>query len=104
MLKEANLECLSEQTSALPPVPPISLPLTAQSLPVVDTRDKDGQVFKRSGVTVYGQFFAFDAREIDLRQEKLNWASKSDELRPLLESFSRGEFAKLHTLNLVIAR
>ncbi len=115
MLKEANLECMSEQTSALPPVPPMSLPLNVQSppmslplnvqsLPVVVTREKDGQVIKGSGVTVYGQFFAFDAQEIDLIQERRNWSGRDGGLRMLLESFSRGQFAKLQTLYLVIAR
>lgn len=98
----SNLECMSEQACALPAVPPTSLPPFA--LPVVVTPEKDGPVIKGSGVTVYGRFFAFDEQEIDLFQEGRDRSSDGEGLRPLLESFSLGKFAKLQTLELVIAR
>jgi len=54
---------------------------------------------KMAGVTVDGEFFAFDCEEINLQNKKLGEAA----LLPLLESFSRGEFTRLNVLSLVIA-
>ena len=124
MLKQANLECMSEQASALPPVPTslppklglvpkaLSSPIPARpvpnnapnSLPVVVPQEKDGHMITGVDVTGDGKFFAFDARQIDLTQESTAWSFQCDGLQPLLKSFSRGKFAKLQTLFLVIAR
>ncbi len=53
-----------------------------------------------TGVSVGGEFFAFDCEKIDLHNKKLGEAA----LLTLLESFSRGEFTSVKTLHLVIAR
>jgi hypothetical protein len=53
---------------------------------------------KMAGVTVRGEFFAFDCEAIHLNGENLGEA-----LLPLLERFSRGEFTRVEALYLVIA-
>ena len=53
---------------------------------------------KMAGVTVCGEFFAFDCEEINLDNKILGEA-----LLPLLERFSRGEFTRVKMLKLVIA-
>ena len=51
-----------------------------------------------AGVTVRGEFFAFDCEEINL-----NYKTLGEALLPLLERFSRGEFTRVKKLNLVTA-
>jgi hypothetical protein len=52
-----------------------------------------------TGVSVGGEFFAFDCEKINLHNKNLGEAA----LLTLLESFSRGEFTSVKTLHLVIA-
>ena len=51
-----------------------------------------------AGVSVGGLFFAFDCEEIHLKSAKRS----EQELLPLLECFSRGEFTRVKTLKLVM--
>jgi hypothetical protein len=50
------------------------------------------------GVTVGGEFFAFDSERVGLNDRKL----REGELLPLLEAFRDGKFSRLKNLILVI--
>ncbi len=52
-----------------------------------------------AGVTVLGDFVAFDSRVVDLHSRGLSY----DELLPLLESFKEGKFSTLEMLRLVFS-
>ena len=52
-----------------------------------------------AGVSVRDVFFAFDCETIDLGYEQL----REDELLPLLESFSSGQFTRVENLILTVS-